>query len=67
MRCRAEPRLALQEQDMTRKEPDPAESFRNLVTEWERGFDSLANRLMGTEEFSRSMNQFQNLLQSVYL
>ena len=46
---------------MTQKEPDPVATFRNLITEWERGFDSLANRLMGTEEFSRSMNQFQNM------
>ena len=36
---------------MTRSKPDPTEIFRNLVTEWERGFDSLANRIMGTEEF----------------
>ena len=41
--------------------PDPAETFRNLVTEWERGFDAMANKLMGTEEFSRSMNQLQDL------
>jgi len=43
------------------KQPDPAETFRNLVTEWERGFDAMANRFMGTEEFSRSMNQLQDL------
>ncbi len=40
---------------------DPMEKFRELVTEWERGFDALANRVMGTDEFSRTMNQFQNL------
>lgn len=40
---------------------DPMERFRELVTEWERGFDALANRFMGTDEFSRAMNQFQNL------
>jgi len=40
---------------------DPMEKFRELVTEWERGFDTLANRVMGTDEFSRTMNQFQNL------
>ncbi len=40
---------------------DPMERFRELVTEWERGFDTLANRFMGTDEFSRAMNQFQNL------
>lgn len=39
---------------------DPMERFRELVTEWERGFDALANRFMGTDEFSRTMNQFQN-------
>ena len=50
---------------MTEKEPDPVANFRNLITEWERGFDSLANRLMGTEEFSRSMNQFQNMQMSM--
>lgn len=39
---------------------DPLERFRELVTEWERGFDALANRFMGTDEFSRAMNQMQN-------
>jgi hypothetical protein len=39
---------------------DPGEAFRELVTQWERGFNSLANRIMGTEEFSRTMNQAQN-------
>ncbi|MEM8768023.1 MAG: hypothetical protein AAGE43_11290 [Pseudomonadota bacterium] len=43
------------------KQPDPAEAFRNLITEWERGFDTMANRIMGTEEFSRGMNQLQDL------
>jgi hypothetical protein len=37
------------------------ERFRELVTEWERGFDALANRFMGTDEFSRAMNQLQNM------
>jgi hypothetical protein len=46
---------------MSDKQPDPAEVFRNLVTEWERGFDAMANKIMGTEEFSRSMNQVQDL------
>ena len=40
---------------------DPLVRFRELVTEWERGFDALANRFMGTDEFSRTMNQFQNM------
>jgi len=46
---------------MSDKRPDPAEAFRNLITEWERGFDAMANKLMGTDEFSRSMNQLQDL------
>ena len=46
---------------MADKQTDPAEAFRNLLTEWERGFDAMANKLMGTDEFSRSMNQFQDL------
>lgn len=46
---------------MADRQSDPAEAFRNLITEWERGFDAMANKLMGTEEFSRSMNQFQDL------
>ncbi len=46
---------------MTQNKTDPADAFRNLVTEWERGFDKLANRFMGTDEFSRSMNQMQSM------
>jgi hypothetical protein len=41
--------------------PDPAANFREMVTKWERGFDSLANQVMGTEGYSRSMNQMQDL------
>jgi hypothetical protein len=43
------------------KSNDPMERFRELVTEWERNIDSLANRFMGTDEFSRAMNQFQSM------
>lgn len=46
---------------MADKQPDPTEAFRKLVSDWERGFDSMANKIMGTDEFSQSMNQFQNL------
>ncbi len=46
---------------MTQNKTDPADAFRKLVTEWERGFDKLANRFMGTDEFSRSMNQMQSM------
>lgn len=46
---------------MADKQPDPTEAFRKLVSDWERGFDTMANKIMGTDEFSQSMNQFQNL------
>jgi hypothetical protein len=47
---------------MSKESPsDPAETFRDMVTKWERGFDSLANQVMGTEGYSRSMNQMQDL------
>jgi len=36
------------------------ESYREMVTQWERNFDSFANQFMGTETFSRSMNQAQD-------
>ena len=46
---------------MSKQTPsDPAEGFRELLTQWERGFDSLANSIMGTQGFSRSMNQMQD-------
>ena len=41
--------------------PDPADTFRETLTRWERGFDSLANQIMGTEGYSRSMNQMQDM------
>ena len=39
---------------------DLDESFREMVTQWERNFDSFANQFMGTETFSRGMNQAQD-------
>ena len=48
---------------------DPSDAFRETITKWERGFDSLANQLMGTEGYSKSMNQMQDLrlsMQSMY-
>jgi len=45
---------------MADKPTDPGEAFRNLVTDWERNFDAMANKIMGTNEFSKSMNQLQN-------
>lgn len=44
-----------------KRSTDPTQRFREMLTEWERGFDALANRFMGTDEFSRTMNQFQNV------
>lgn len=38
---------------------DLGESFRELVTTWEREFNAFANQVMGTEAFSRTMNQAQ--------
>lgn len=40
---------------------DPIELFREVLTQWERDFDALANRVMGTDEFSNAMNQIQRL------
>jgi len=38
---------------------DPGAAFRELVTQWERNFNSLANQVMGTETFSRAMQDAQ--------
>ena len=38
---------------------DLGASFRELVTTWEREFNAFANQVMGTETFSRTMNQAQ--------
>lgn len=36
---------------------DPAEIWRTLLAEMEKGFNSFANQAMGSQEFSRVMNQ----------
>lgn len=41
--------------------PDPAATFRELVTQWERNFNSLANQVMGTESFTRLMQEMQRM------
>lgn len=46
---------------MAEQSKDPAEAFRNLITDWERNFDAMANKFMGTSEYSKAMNQFQNV------
>lgn len=40
---------------------DFAELFSEFVTQAERDIDALANRLMGTEQYSRSMNEVQRV------
>ncbi|MEM9621321.1 MAG: hypothetical protein AAF993_06710 [Pseudomonadota bacterium] len=34
-------------------------AFSELVTQWERNFDALANQFMGTETYSQAMNDMQ--------
>ena len=41
--------------------PDPGASFRELVTTWERNLNSVANQVMGTESFSRLMQEAQRM------
>jgi hypothetical protein len=46
------------------QKPSRAEPFAQLqqfITDWERRIDSVANRVMGTDEFSRSMNAAQKI------
>ena len=46
---------------MSNQDPfDFGGSFREMVTQWERSYDAFANQFMGTETFSRSMNQAQD-------
>jgi hypothetical protein len=40
---------------------DPAAMFREFVTQWERNVNSFANQVMGTESFSRLMQEAQRL------
>ncbi len=39
------------------KTPNP--DFSELVTQWERTFNEFSNQVMGTDEFTRNMNQAQ--------
>ena len=41
--------------------PDPGASFREFVTTWERNLNSVANQVMGTESFSRLMQEAQRM------
>ena len=40
-----------------RSTADPAAIWRELVSQWEKGVNELANKAMGSAEFSRAMNQ----------
>ncbi len=40
---------------------DPAAAWRDLVAQWEKNLNELANRAMGSDEFAKSMNQAVNL------
>jgi hypothetical protein len=35
---------------------DPAAAWQNLVAQWEKSLNALANRTMGSDEFSKSIN-----------
>jgi len=39
---------------------DPAAMFQDWVTQWERATDKISNQFMGTDDFSKHLNQMQN-------
>lgn len=41
--------------------PDPSVQFQEWVTNWERAVDDFSNKVMGTDEFSKGINQMQSL------
>ncbi len=40
---------------------NPLADLQQFITDWERRIDSVANRVMGTDEFSRGMNTMQSM------
>lgn len=40
---------------------DPSAQFQKIVGDWERGVDQFFNQMMGTEQFSQSMNEMQKM------
>ncbi|HSG90935.1 MAG TPA: hypothetical protein VLA56_17080 [Pseudomonadales bacterium] len=40
---------------------EPFAQLQQFITDWERRIDSVANRVMGTDEFSRTMNAAQKI------
>lgn len=45
---------------MVNQSNDPAEIWRTLLAEMEKGYNAFANQAMGSQEFSRVMNQAGN-------
>lgn len=45
----------------SRPPADPAAMWRDMISQWEQKFNSLANQTMGSDEFSRAMNQMMGL------
>jgi hypothetical protein len=46
---------------MADKTPDAAAAFRDVMSQWEQGFNKLANETMGSEAFSQAMHKFTNV------
>jgi hypothetical protein len=40
---------------------DPLGLWRDMLTQWERGLNSVANQAMGSDEFSRAMHQVTSM------
>ncbi len=40
---------------------DPAAAWQDLVVQWEKNINALANRTMGSDEFSKSINRAMSL------
>ena len=40
---------------------DPQAAFRDVMAQWEKGFNKLANDTMGTEVFAQAMHKFTNV------
>ncbi|MBV8851377.1 MAG: hypothetical protein JOZ16_17535 [Methylobacteriaceae bacterium] len=45
------------EQQQSKATPDPATSFRELVSQWEKGINEFASKTMNSDEFSQAMNK----------
>ena len=41
--------------------PDMSAQFQQWVTQWERAADEFSNKVMGTDEFSKSINKVQGM------